>query len=367
MRIERVVARSFAEASEISRTKFGEDVLLLSSSRVGNSHELLICIDEQILEGPINDDGVSAESFREAMRSAIEAPPKNHSLRKYSEKNASNEFAGNSPPLSENSGDELIAIIREEIRALEDRLASRAAFESVGLEISNSAPVLGLGGIVKKIFIGGNNVKSAAEKFCSVLNIADLNRLSKAQRVEVLGPNSSGRSTVCFQLASLLSNGAIENYAVAAQPDPRRGARERFFSISDRAAAETIWGAVPEHKKVVVDVGGISPSQAFSSRSAESENFRILCVPSWTAPAAVAGLIGDPAAWDGLVITFWDDQNLPLSLLTLMADSQVPVLGLSWSEAPVEGLTLACPNDLEARLQDAMTLMFEPIPARLSA
>ena len=51
MRIERVVAGSFSEASELSRQLYGVEALLISSSRVGNSHELLVCTD-------VSDDDV---------------------------------------------------------------------------------------------------------------------------------------------------------------------------------------------------------------------------------------------------------------------------------------------------------------------
>ena len=58
MRIERVTADTFSEASEQARQRYGSDALILSTNKVGNITELLVCVEAE-------DNGfVPAPGFR---------------------------------------------------------------------------------------------------------------------------------------------------------------------------------------------------------------------------------------------------------------------------------------------------------------
>jgi flagellar biosynthesis GTPase FlhF len=63
MRIERVTADTFSEASEQARQRYGSEALILSTNKVGNITELLVCVEAE-------DDGfVPAPGFREELSS----------------------------------------------------------------------------------------------------------------------------------------------------------------------------------------------------------------------------------------------------------------------------------------------------------
>lgn len=65
MRIERVTADTFSEASEQARQRYGSEALILSTNKVGNITELLVCVEAE-------DDGfVPAPGFREELSSQI--------------------------------------------------------------------------------------------------------------------------------------------------------------------------------------------------------------------------------------------------------------------------------------------------------
>ena len=74
MRIERVVADTFSEASERARQRFGRDALVLSTNKVGNVTELLVCID---MEAEAQNDSsapgaaVVGDGFRAALDGVI--------------------------------------------------------------------------------------------------------------------------------------------------------------------------------------------------------------------------------------------------------------------------------------------------------
>ena len=127
MRIERVVAGSFSEASELSRQLYGVEALLISSSRVGNSHELLVCTDVSDDDVPgTKVDPAKQQRFAAAMEAEVKRKPirgknlKADVAASTSAPETSHEARGPGPQVS---GIELVNAIRQELQAIESRLA----------------------------------------------------------------------------------------------------------------------------------------------------------------------------------------------------------------------------------------------------
>ena len=73
MRIERVVAGTFSEASERARQRFGRDALVLSTSKVGNVTELLVCVDLEEEPAPVAAvTPTAAAGFRAALEDELQ-------------------------------------------------------------------------------------------------------------------------------------------------------------------------------------------------------------------------------------------------------------------------------------------------------
>ena len=120
MRIERVVAGTFNEASERSRRLYGPNVLLISSSRVGNSHELLVCTDASSNDETVIDDTGARDTFAAAMQEEILARPK----RQIDPVITSPTPEVITRAVDPDNGAALVSLIRNELFALERRIVS---------------------------------------------------------------------------------------------------------------------------------------------------------------------------------------------------------------------------------------------------
>jgi len=121
MRIERVVANTFNEASERSRRLYGPDVLLISSSRVGNSHELLVCTDTSDIDDATTAvDPSAGEAFAATLQDELQSDRTRRRTVPTGE-------TVNTPSAAANAIDDgaaLAGVIRRELQALELRLAA---------------------------------------------------------------------------------------------------------------------------------------------------------------------------------------------------------------------------------------------------
>jgi len=117
MRIERVVAGTFSEASERARQRFGRDALVLSTSKVGNVTELLVCVDLEEEPAPVVAvTPAAAAGFRAALDDELQ--PVEMVVETTSER-----LAERTSRIDPEDGSKLVAAIRAELHALEKRLA----------------------------------------------------------------------------------------------------------------------------------------------------------------------------------------------------------------------------------------------------
>ena len=76
MKIERIVAGSFAEASEQTKERFGRDAILLSTHQVGEMTELLVGVDEsQIIRSASVRSTSALPDFDSILREEIVVTP----------------------------------------------------------------------------------------------------------------------------------------------------------------------------------------------------------------------------------------------------------------------------------------------------
>ena len=326
MRIERVVAASFAEASELSKVRFGNDVLLLSSERVGNSHELLLGVEsDDIVDNEAALVKPEAKNFSTVLKGEFEASD----ARPIG--TATGSIGKRLPDGHERhvSGEYLVASIREELKALECRLSANSGEHQLRQRMFSLLEAGISASFASELVRENAETNCIAERFVDSLSLADWDSAETSPRIAIFGPPSSGRTTLCMQVANTVQSEVGLPTVVCAEGDGRVGARERFFSIADSSKTKSVWGHVPGEGPLVIDVGG-----GAVHRSPDSEFHgckRVLCIPSYLSRAAALHAIGEKSAWDCVIFTFWSDQQLPLGLIGLMAELSIPIAGVSSS------------------------------------
>jgi flagellar biosynthesis GTPase FlhF len=198
MRIERVVAGTFSEASERSRKLYGPDVLLLSSSQVGDMHELLLCTDTTgIDDEDASGDTAADTGFVAALHEQMQQRPHNARAERHREPTFSRPEA--KPAESGADGASLVGLIRKEFLALERLLATggvipRGADQRMALlEQGVSAAYSG-----RLIDAGVDASSMAARLLADLLSDAAGERLG-ARPAVLVGPAAVGKTTVAMQ------------------------------------------------------------------------------------------------------------------------------------------------------------------------
>ena len=195
MRIERVVASTFNDASERCRRLYGPDVLLVSSTRAGNAHELLVCTDASVDDAGPTVDPASQATFTAAMHEEMALRPARQGSM------PSDLPVAPAMQVSADSGDgqALVSLIRKELQALEIRLASGngkmhgLSQKMALLEHGVSATYAG------RLIEAGLNAVAMADRL-----LEDLNSISErpafGDRTAVLvGPVAGGKTTAAMQ------------------------------------------------------------------------------------------------------------------------------------------------------------------------
>lgn len=322
MRIERVVANTFNEASERSRSLYGPDVLLISSSRVGNSHELLVCTDTS---DPDDLIARMSPAARDAFSSTLQEELQVAHVRPRPVQ------SGETPPAAD--GAALVGVIRRELQALEIRLATsnggvRGLREKMALlEQGVSA------GYATRLLDAGLDSSAMAEKLLDDLSRGTSGPLLGDRPAVFVGPAAGGKTTAAMQATRLLANTKGVPAVVSASRDARPGAREKFFAMADAAGIESSWGGVAAGA-LVIDAGGYSREDLAMDRPELASYDVYLCIPAYLNRGAAARWFDCAVPISGVILTQWSDTEVPLGLLGGMAERGLPLAGLSISADP---------------------------------
>ena len=280
MRIERVVAGTFSEASERSRKLYGPDVLLLSSSQVGDVHELLLCTDATDINDEIASGDTAADTgFVAALHEQMQQRPLNARTERHREPTFSRPEA--KPAESGADGASLVGLIRKEFLALERLLATGGVIPHGAdqrmalLEQGVSAAYSG-----RLIDAGVDASSMAARLLADLLPDAAGERLG-ARPAVLVGPAAVGKTTVAMQTVLLIASTGGMPPVVSAARDPRIGARDRFFAMADAATCTCV--SLPTATAMLRCVGSTisGRSRASSSRIGRPLKCRSVCWLRW--------------------------------------------------------------------------------------
>jgi hypothetical protein len=314
MRIERVTADTFSEASEQARQRYGSEALILSTNKIGNITELLVCVEAE-------DDGfVPAPGFREELTSQIA---------KVMPKRASSDAPVAAAPSTVMSpstvdGSALVKAIRQELQALEKRLASNGGTNAllrermVMLEQGVSAQY------AMRLLDHIDDLDAMAQQ---VIDDLALIHGEEMCGYHLVGPAGAGKTTLAIQLA--IDTGLVQSWR-----DTRPGSRERFFAMADRAGVEAGWGAKAP-AQAVVDSAGASLGELQEKFQNPAVGQRlILVLPTTISRSEALRWLQSSLPIAGVMLTHWDVARMPLGLLTTIAECGKPLWGVSSSADP---------------------------------
>ncbi|MFZ9477674.1 MAG: hypothetical protein ACO29T_02090 [Steroidobacteraceae bacterium] len=359
MRIERVVAGSFSEASELSRQLYGAEALLISSSRVGNSHELLVCTDVSDEDSPdATGDPVKQQRFAAALDAEVNRKPRRTKSVKADVRETSVPREWQREPSAEVaavSGVDLVNAIRQELQAIETRLAhgSRSAIVSAKMALLEHGVSAAY---AEHLLAEGSDCGRVSQRLYAEVRVNSDDLELLAQPLMVIGPAAAGTTTVSMQLAHRLAARSHGRPVVAALRDIRCGAREKFFAIADAAGVLPCWGAVPA-EVTVVDAGGRRAEEVETLRE-EFPAYRVaICLPSYLSGAAAARWLDACPPSSGVIVSHWSPMELPLALLSKLAERKVPLIGVSQDADPTRVMDASALRGLEASIRQGITLL----------
>ena len=358
MRIERVVASTFNDASERSRRLYGPDVLLVSSTRVGNAHELLVCTDASEGDEGRVADPASRAAFVAAMHREMEPRPARQGSM------PSDVSVRPEPPQAVRvsaetaDGQALVGLIRKELQALEMRLASGNG-NVHGLSRKMTLLEHGVSATyAERLIEAGLHPSAMADRLLADLNSAS-GLPSFGDRTAVLvGPAAGGKTTAAMQATLSIAEDRAVPPVVSASRDPRPGAREKFFAMADAARIESSWGGVASGA-LVVDAGGYGLDDLMADRPELSEYDLYLCIPAFLNRSTAARWIDGVRSLAGVILTHWSPTEVPLGLLSCMAERGVCLAGLSTSQDPTVPLIRPSGDTVGGPVRNALGLALD--------
>ena len=343
MRIERVIARNFAEASDLVKRRHGPNSMVLATSKVDGMTELLVALDG------------SVERRSEPNQQSTFTPD----VVAASQPTAS---AGRAPGISP-GGARMVDAIRKELVALEHRLNSISeAAQSVDLKMNLLEQ--GVSAAYAQVLLdAGTGCRAAAQRLMADLSCMDLAHLQRSGAVLVVGPAGSGKTTLTMQLACTLKAGQSAAPSVVGLRDPRPGSRERFFGMADLCGLEAQWNATAV-TRAVIDSGGSLNAPLDPAVAAVTGAFNVLCLPANCGRGAALRCLQSGIRVDAVVICFWERLVLPLGLLSLLAELKLPLLGVSATADPRSMVLTPSPDALQVGLEAVLALCLNPPAAQ---
>lgn len=347
MRIERVVGGTFNEASERSRQLFGSNVMLISSARVGDIHELLVCTDTADVEEPSSSGTTgSGPQFSEALsREVATARLTKRTIRPRSTIAA---------PQTD-QGAMLVDVIRRELQALESRL-TRATSAETNVHYKIALLEQGVSSAyAEKLLESEADIEVISNRLLADLFPDASPRAMGNKPLMLVGPASSGRTTVAMQAANLIASIKKVTPVVSAARDSRPGSREKFFAIADVAKVVSSWGGVAEGA-LVIDGGAYSHDDLRHARPEFTDYDVCLCIPAYLNRSTIARWLDTTTPFMGVIVTHWSDTEVPLGLLASMAERDIALVGVSSSADPSMSLDTALPTNVGASIRRVLAL-----------
>jgi flagellar biosynthesis GTPase FlhF len=318
MRIERVTADTFSEASEQARQRYGSEALILSTNKVGNITELLVCVEAE-------DDGfVPAPGFREELSSQIAKALPKRASGEVPVASATKPAADAPVAAAPVDGSALVKAIRQELQALEKRLSSSSGTNALMRERIAMLEQGVSSQYAMRLLDHIDNLDAMAQQVIDDLAFAHGEDMSG---YHLVGPAGAGKTTLAIQLS--IDTGMVQSWR-----DTRPGSRERFFAMTDRAGVEAGWGAkAPTH--AIIDSAGASLGELQEKCENASLGERlILVLPATISRSEALRWLQSSLPIAGVMLTHWDAARMPLGLLTTIAECGKSLWGVSSSADP---------------------------------
>jgi len=318
MRIERVTADTFSEASEQARQRYGSEALILSTNKVGNITELLVCVEAE-------DDGfVPAPGFREELSSQIAKALPKRASGEVPVASATKPAADAPVAAAPVDGSALVKAIRQELQALEKRLSSSSGTNALMRERIAMLEQGVSSQYAMRLLDHIDNLDAMAQQVIDDLAFAHGEDMSG---YHLVGPAGAGKTTLAIQLS--IDTGMVQSWR-----DTRPGSRERFFAMTDRAGVEAGWGAkAPTH--AIIDSAGASLGELQEKCENASLGERlILVLPATISRSEALRWLQSSLPIAGVMLTHWDAARMPLGLLTTIAECGKSLWGTSTSADP---------------------------------
>ena len=318
MRIERVTADTFSEASEQARQRYGSEALILSTNKVGNITELLVCVEAE-------DDGfVPAPGFREELSSQIAKALPKLASGEVPVASATKPAADAPIAAAPVDGSALVKAIRQELQALEKRLSSSSGTNALMRERIAMLEQGVSSQYAMRLLDHIDNLDAMAQQVIDDLAFAHGEDMSG---YHLVGPAGAGKTTLAIQLS--IDTGMVQSWR-----DTRPGSRERFFAMTDRAGVEAGWGAkAPTH--AIIDSAGASLGELQEKCENASLGERlILVLPATISRSEALRWLQSSLPIAGVMLTHWDAARMPLGLLTTIAECGKSLWGVSSSADP---------------------------------
>ena len=318
MRIERVTADTFSEASEQARQRYGSEALIISTNKVGNITELLVCVEAE-------DDGfVPAPGFREELSSQIAKALPKRASGEVPVASATKPAADAPIAAAPVDGSALVKAIRQELQALEKRLSSSSGTNALMRERIAMLEQGVSSQYAMRLLDHIDNLDAMAQQVIDDLAFAHGEDMSG---YHLVGPAGAGKTTLAIQLS--IDTGMVQSWR-----DTRPGSRERFFAMTDRAGVEAGWGAkAPTH--AIIDSAGASLGELQEKCENASLGERlILVLPATISRSEALRWLQSSLPIAGVMLTHWDAARMPLGLLTTIAECGKSLWGVSSSADP---------------------------------
>src|SRR5574343_488666 len=369
MRLHRLLATDHRTAMEQAVSRFGEDVLIISSARVGLQTELVLAVDEvQPLAAPTAD--AESASFRAHFQSLMGQPvePPAPAPQPTFVCEPASDLVAPSPracePLLADADEEdqalaeqLLALVREELADVRQAFRMSQTLASSAPDMACSPAVQPLAeplrecampGALRTLMQGALQGQPEPAQASQALRSQLLacvpvqspeQAATPARGVHVLaGPSGAGKSTLAARLAQWgVQEFGAEQVALISYHDLRAGAWSQLQMLGAQAGVQVfraldagtlglLLEEIGHRALVVIDTPGVQMAEHVQQIVALSPQAQVHAVLAADAsPASCRRVLKDSAiAFAGLMLTKLDEADAPWALLQFLSNETQP-------------------------------------------